>query len=349
MLSVVKSVGATVANGALPLVYQTREGFLTDVFAAGFRILDANLTQVYPVSGTQALNLVTSKVGTGRYNATWVSSAEVPTIPTRYFVRWYVTPASGDTEVVFDQEFELVIKAYSGPYYCFVSELRDEGLPASVTDVQAQAMAVRASKYVEWFTGRKFYPQYRSTDFDGKGSRGLVLDEPIVAVESVTVSFDSVLTDQEDLVDSTGYKVYNRHLTQHLTQPDDRDAPKIEFVHGDDAWGRNFAQMSIFADRVIWPTGVQNITIMGMFGYTDPDGSYVGKTPDMIRECAKMLVFQKLPRMVSGTAVAGPIIRERTRDQEVQFSSLRVTGLTGDRNIDVLLAGFRRPPVFGAA
>lgn len=330
MLAVSKTAGATLANGALQLVYQSRQGILTDISAASFQIWDEDFANlVYPSSGFQALNVTTDRAGLGRYNATWAPGTASIGL---YNVRWSVTPVGGSAST-FDQQFELVPAAYKGPHYCFIQDLRDQGLLLTTTDRQAQDLIVKASRFVEYFTGRTFDPRYSVIEFDGRDSRATLLDEPIVAIEKV-------LLDDETL-DLTEMKIYNRHISQGLVAPDDRNCPKIEFIHGEDVWGR--------VGTGYWPRGVRNIQITGMFGYTESDTSFTGQTPAMVREATKMLAFENLPKLASGGAAArGPIIRERTRDQEVDFAPLRVTGMTGNRSIDVLLAGFRREPGIGS-
>lgn len=343
MITVVKSAGATVANGALQLVYQNAQGILTDVFAAGYQILDSTLTQVFPMSGTQAINTVTARAGLGRYNATWVSSAAAVG---RYTVRWYLTPSSGDVERTFDQGLEVVLAPYRGPHYATVQDLRDEGLAVTVTDAQAQAAIVRASRYVEFFTQRSFGPTYRVLEIDGTGARALLFNEPIVAIDNIIITFDSVVEVTTQPTELSSLKIYNRHLTQGLVDPDDRANPKITFI-GDVSWPN---VRTMFGEGVLWPSGVRNIQVTGLFGYTEADGSYTGATPALVTEATKMLVFENLaPFATGGMETRGPITKERTRDQEVDYAALRVTGMTGVRAIDVLLAGFKRLPSFGSA
>lgn len=350
MISVVKAVGATVANGALQLVYQDTQGILRDVFAASYQIWTSDfVTQKFPVSGRQALDVVVpsgvNRAGVGRYNATWTSSAETGA---RYAVRWFLTPKTGDAEITFDQEFELVPNAYRGPHNCGLQDLRDEGLPTTVTDAQAQLKIVAASRYGEIFTGRRFGAFYQTIELDGTGARTLLLSEPIVAIEKAVITFDSIFNSTSQESDPSSFKVYNRYL-KGLIQPDDRDSPKIEFIHGDEVWGRERVN-SIFQDRVIWPKGVRNIQLTGLFGYTEGDDSFTGHVPDLVREVTKMIVFENLnPLSAGGAQTRGPITKERTRDQEVDYAALRQTGMTGNRSIDVLLAGLRRPPNFGSA
>lgn len=353
MIAIVKATGATIANGALQLVYQNVQGILTDVFAASFQIWNADLsTQIFPSTpGLKTSLAVTGadRVGVGRWNATWVSAAQAETAATLFNIRWFLTPVSGDAEVSFDQEFEMSLAPYRGPFYCFVSDLRAEGLDVSVTDAQAQARIVFASRYVEWLTGRTFAPTYRVLEVDGTGGRALLLNEPIVAIEKVVGSYASVFTSTTDVIALSSLKVFNRHLRQKLVDPDDRDAPKLEFLHGDDQWGR-VETRSVFADHVLWSTGVRNVQLTGIFGYTEGDTSYTGHTPDMIRQATKMLVFDNLRSLASGGfVVTGPITKERTRDQEVNYAALRSTSITGNRAIDMILVGFRRLPHMGAA
>jgi hypothetical protein len=338
MISVVKAAGATKANGALAFVYQGTDGVLKDVFSGGFQILDADGVAV-GAPGT--LHMVNDRVGAGRYHATWAPGAAGIG---RYTVRWTYVVTNGGASVSFDQEFELVDTAYSGVNYCSIYDLRAEGLSAAVcSDVTAQKAIVRASRYIEHFTGRKFFPQFRTMELDGRGAKKLLLNEPIVAVESVYTSEDRDFT-AGTLVDLSGTRIYNRHLTDGLTSPDDRDNPKIELVGG-----------VSFLSIGIWPKGVRNIQINGLFGYTESDGSFVGNTPALVREACKLLCFKNLTPIAtrSSEAAGGAriIVAESTRDQSVTYASPPTQHggtFTGDWEIDNILIGFRRLPAMGS-
>lgn len=362
MLYVVQSAGATVANKALVLyVADPASGMMEDVYAASFQIFDASGAQIYPNSGRQALDVVTAnRLGTGRYVAAWApGSAAVG----QYSVTWFFTRVVSAAEESFSEELELVAKPYVGPHYCTVYDLRAEGLtPLAANDARCQTMIVRASRYVGMFTGRSFGHTFKSVNVDGTGGRAVLFDEPIIGVDSINISFVSDFTESPLVAPKDALVIYNRHLTQGLFQPDDRENPKMEFVHGADLAGTNYYESGTgyVLYQLLFPSGRQNIRVTGVWGYTDHNptatpGAGPGIVPDMLREVTKLLVFRNLPSMLlrsqAGFNPGARVISESTRDQSVMYSSsLMIKGaFTGDPEIDQILAGYCRPPQFGAA
>jgi hypothetical protein len=106
---------------------------------------------------------------------------------------------------------------------------------------------------------------------------------------------------------------------------------------------------------LVWPRGQQNVTVQGIFGYTEPDGSPTGRTPELIRHATKLLVLRELPLLADIDAREDAqkryrLTSERTRDQSYTLEALRLHGaFTGDPAIDNILVAFARPPDFGAA
>lgn len=374
MISVVKSQGATIANGALTLYVfnvnyngtlqgaTSTDGFLTDADSASFVILDSAGTQVYPPSGHQSLNVIDApptgnRLSAGRYAAVWTPDSGL-TIG-QYTVRWFFV-RNGAPEDTFDQEFELVPKAYAGRNYCTLYDLRAEGLTTTLmSDTAAQVAIVRASAYAEHFTGRRFLPEYKEAiDIDGTGGRAVLLDEPIIAIQEIKLNFVTNFVAQDLLIPGQTLKCYNRHITKNLLTPDDRENPKVEFVHGADLTGVNYYESGTgyVLYQLMFPMGRQNVRFAGVFGYTEFDGSVnsPGSTPLMLREAVKMLVFKNralmINRPLSSVGPAGPMIEEHTRDQGASFQASWLKGaFTGNPEIDQLLAAFVRSPKFGAA
>ena len=157
-------------------------------------------------------------------------------------------------------------------------------------------------------------------------------------------------------VDPTLYRIYNRHLTQGLLLPDDRDDPKLEFFHGSDLGGVRFEPAGALGlASLVWPRGQQNVMVRGVFGYTEPDGSPTGSTPTLIRQVTKLLVMRDLPRLTDldrreDAQRRWRLTSERTRDQAYTLEALKLQGaFTGDPEIDNILVAFVRPADLGAA
>lgn len=363
MFSVVKSIGATVANRALPLWCQTtatpnllNPGCLQDVSAAYFQIFNSLGAQIYPAQAgeKQAVDLVAHKIGTGYYAAVWNSAQAAVGL---YSIKWYVTPiAAGSEENIFEQEFEVVTAPYKGRNYTTIQALRDDGLSATrVPDAAASRLIVTASEYVEMYTGRVFCPIPKTIRVDGTNGRSLLLDEPIVAIKGLAVSLVSQFTSSDLQVMEDTFRIYNRHLTLGLLNPDDREAPKLEFVHDDDLKGVNYVvpTSGYRLTQLIWPRGQQNVRIEGVFGYTEPDGSWCGKTPGLIQLVTRLLCFRYSHR--PGTPARDDDVKrariqaEHTKDQGyVLGRATSATSYTGDPEIDGILVAFTRPPKFGA-
>lgn len=354
MITVAKSAGATVANGALSFWYQGADGLLADVAALSVQILDSAGAEVLAKTALDVDGV--NHVGTGHYAAAWTPGAAAVGL---YVVRWFYQVALTDDETSFDLTFELVAVPYpAGPQYCTVASLRSEGLPATgtggKTDAEAQAAIVRASRYVEHFTGRTFVAVRKPVRLNGTGARALLLDEPIVALEEMSIAdpLGGLV-----IVDDT-LRVYNRHLTERLLAPDDRENPKLEFIHGNDLAGvyEEPRRGASYVFDLTWPRGRQNIHVTGLFGYTEPDGSFIGDTPALIQEATRMLVFRNLDKLNRRVGLTrSPVVQETTKDQTVIFAQpgaggdTRSRAFTGDPEIDMLLVSFVRPPYLGAA
>lgn len=362
MIAVVKSAGATVANRALQLVVQDAGGLLTDVYSASFQIFDtttaqkeASPVQVWPTTtgNRQSIDVVADRLGTGRYAATWAPAVGLSA--GRYVVRWFYQFTVSADPTAFEQEFELAAQAYLGPHYCTVYDLRAAGMAvASAADGVAQKLVVQASRWVEHYTGRQFDAQYKVIRASGNSGRALLLDEPIIALDSVTLNYQGDFVSNDREVGT--FTVFNRHIRENLFRPDDRDNPKLEFLHG---W--DFAGLYTGPSRYDYrfSSGVQNVQVAGVFGYTEPDQSMVGCTPHLIRHACQLICWKQQYALGSNerwdAQNRNRLTSEYTRDQGFIWAKpddvRNVPPIThfGDPEIDSILYGFIRPPQVGAA
>jgi hypothetical protein len=357
------------ANPVLDLFTQVN-GVLVDVASLQFQVFDVsdpgkqqNPVQVFPTTlGARATVNVSvlcpagDKLSTGHFVARWAPpiSEAIGT----HEVRWFFRLTTTSPEQTFREEFEVLVEVagFSGTGYAFVSDLREEGVTAAnASDARLQRLIAQASRYVERITGRFFEPRVQALTLDGTGGRTLPLGHPIIGVDGAFI--DSSPFSPGDLpVDSSVYRVYNRHLTQGLLLPDDRDDPKLEFIHGNDLGGVRFEPVGALGlASLVWPRGQQNVTVRGVFGYTEPDGSPTGRTPELIRHATKLLVMRELPRLGDvdrreDAQRRWRLTSERTRDQAYTLEALKLHGaFTGDPEIDNILVAFVRPPDLGAA
>lgn len=303
-------------------------------------------------SGT--VDLTADRVGgiVGHYAANTSPGAWTSRNPGRYVITWTYQLTAGGPTLSTRREFDLV--AGSAPAdlcaaaYALVSDLREEGIQVrDASDLRLLRALQLASRFVDEYTGRFFEPRYQILSVDGTGGRALQFDDPLIALQSV--SFGNPTTTSVGL---GSLRLFNRHITQRLTAPDDRMDPKIEFVHFKDIFGR---QRSASIDSplfgvpfrdLFFPAGVQNVNVAGLWGFTDPDGSPCGGTPFLIRHATKLIAMREWRPMNDDLREDRKRYRlttERTRDQSYTLDKQTEGAFTGDREIDDILLRYRRP------
>jgi hypothetical protein len=354
-------------------------GVLTDMYSVEFIIYEDVTTpgtpiQVYPATGRETLVVDTlcpvgDKLSTGRYVATYTPELTEP-IGT-HIICWYFKLTDTSPEQSFSEEFEVLAEAVgsSASGYCTVSQLRDAGVPSSgvgaKTDAELQEIIAAVSEEIDSYTGRFFEPRSMTINIDGTGRRGILIGDPIIDVTSITVLGDDTTSSQE--IDLDDVRIYNRHITQNLRNPDDRESPKIEFLETDLRYdsptyiGGDSAHYLFHPHR--WPEGTQNVEIVGIFGYTDYDGSAYGKTPTAISKAAMLMALRELSPAYSSaderedTLNRWRVTEYKTRDQTIKYADPTRAGLgamggigpyTGDPVIDNILVRYTRPPNFGS-
>jgi hypothetical protein len=367
MASLVRQRASDCSNPVLDIWFQMA-GVAVTPYSLRFQIYNISTAQlretpaqVYPsISGTYAIvDLVTlcptagaNRIATGRYVANWTPAAGHPL--GRHRIVWYFRMTSTDTERIFIEDFDVVhedlLNTGTGEY-CLLSDIRDEGVTTTQASDERVQMLIRTwSRYIDKITGRWFEPRELTIDVDGYNGRDILLDIPIIAIRAIYSGWDGdVWSVNSQPLDVGDYRVYNRHLTQGLLMPDDRENPKISMVGAMIGFRR--LSGANFAD------GQQNIRVVGTFGYTEgagPGYANAGGTPDLIRYVCKRLVIRNIHKLgVASTTVTAiqpdRIIRMKTRDQEVEMARLAMHGaFTGDPEIDQVLVQFVRPPILGA-
>lgn len=172
--------------------------------------------------------------------------------------------------------------AYDGKYVTS-QEVRDEGISLSqASEETLNAAIVSAERFVEANTGRWFYRRQAHTlvldggdKYEQSGLSGttdiLFISVPIIALTSVAI--DSISQNVLDFI------VMNR-----IGPPkDDRANPRI------------------ISKNSMWPTeGVQNIQLVGDFGYVEETTTYT--VPSLIRTAARKLAI----RFCDVKMMAGP-------------------------------------------
>jgi hypothetical protein len=299
------------------------DGVLDDVDVVEYAIVDRTgdaPVQIFPESGRAAA----ARLGVGHYVA--IFTPPVSAQLGHHAVRWFVRTAEDERH--FETPFEILAAPIDAPQpsYCMLQDLRDEGFaPEAASDVRLVRVIALASRTIERITGRFFEPRRQRIELDGRGSSELLLDEPIIAVERIEIGGGGPVS---------GATVYNRHITQGLMLPDDRQDPRIHLG---------------------FPCGARNVRVTGLFGYTEQDGSPTGTTPLLIREACKRLAVREIPLLADtgrreDARQRYRILQEKTREQSYTLDKLAHHGvLTGDPDIDDILVQFMRPADLGAA
>jgi hypothetical protein len=345
-------------------IFMRLGGNLVDIAALEFQIFDkvipASPVQVYPNLGRYPVDFTNDcptgdRLGLGHYFAKYTVPANAPT--GTYEIRWFfrLTPSSSEQE--FREEFEVLPSAVpSVGGYTTLQEMREEGVPSTgpnaVSDERLQRSIFLASRQIDRFTLRWFEPRRMVFTLDGSDAPTMFLEQPIISVDDVSLDgygslgLDSIV-------------VYNRHLTENLLNPDDRENPRIQLV-------QPFTPESVVTRLGdTWPPGQRNVIVSGVFGYTEFDGTATGSTPMEINEAARMLTMRVMPLKYAQSTVItdadrdSRVIELRTRDQSIKWAapggsssaSTRTPGqgmFTGDPRIDSILLKFAAPPLLRA-
>lgn len=343
------------------VLFVFKDGQLLDPISAEFQIFDISTpklrvtpVQVFPAMGREPVDLTAcpagDRLGLGRFVATYAPDA-AEALGT-HLIRWFVTKETGDPEVEFEEEFDIL--ADDIPFvdsYATITDMRDEGVTEEIADDARLVVALRlARSYIERITGQFFEPRFLDFFEDGRGGEKILFGIPVIALEDIIIETPLATTPpvQQDF-----FRVFNRHIEQGLRQPDDRNNPKVELIF------RRRLESDLPLN--IFPLGVQNVHFTGVFGFTEADGSSGGGTPLEIRHVTKLLALRELPPIIDIDERQELLQRfrlsaERTREQSRTYGIVRGRGqsamygyFTGDPTIDTILASYMRVPALGAA
>ncbi len=337
MTAVARSAVLSASNPALACWIVDSDGFLAAPTSLTFVVED--VTADTPVTRATGSGV---QVATGRYAATWTVPAAEPV--GRHRITW-----TSDTST-WSRDFDVLQSVVSQPGYITVSDMRDEGISVvRASDAHLIARINEASIFFDRCCGaRWFSPRAVEWKADGSGRPVLPIEHPIIGIDSVSLF-------NEGVIDPSYFKVYNRHLAG-LTAPDDRANPKLEFyvtqpgLQGPlQPLAYPYPISAAWAQAKPWTKGTQNVTVSGVFGYTDPDGSPEGCTPELVKRAVKLLVLRNLPAMGRATDRLDAINRhrierERTREQSYDLTPMRLGAFTTDPEIDSIIEMFSKPP-----
>ena len=340
-------------------VFIRRQSVLLDVAELEWLIEDVtggSPVQVEPPTGRNTADLADCPAGdhisTGRYVARF-------TVPTGFNlgthrITWFFKQTLGGQEFTSQEEFEvldvLVGSGSGAEIYATVASMRAEGFSTTLIDDATLLQRLNeASRMVDKITGRFFLPRTEEYLLNGSGHGVLFLQEPIIAISEIEITIEGV-NFTTALVDLNDVAIFNRHLSQNLTRPDDRDHPRIAFKRAD----QEFARLHALLGQRVFYEGKQNIRVSGVFGFTDNDGTSTGKTPDLIARATRMIAAQNIAPLSDSDALfdaasTNNLKRLKTRDQEIEYQVRKGVGgltegpFTGDSRIDSLLLMYMRP------
>jgi hypothetical protein len=208
--------------------------------------------------------------------------------------------------------------------YATAQDLRDEGVTAAeVSDARLIALIAEATDTIDRVTGWFFEPRVRALRLDGRGT-------PNLSVPWVPIIIDRVSIDDE-VLDDADVRWAGAPVEPGFVEP------RVELGSGR------------------FPRGESNVKLQGTWGYTEPDGSRLGRTPLAIRRACMLLVMRTLPKLADSDLVgdarsAWRIIEQRTRDQSFSLSKpVQRADFTGDPEVDMILSRYARPLTLGAA
>ena len=325
--------------------------------------------QIFPATpGDRAtVDLTNDRVSAGIYAATFTAGTS-KSDDVKHRIQWFWKQTAADTEKTASQDFEVVDQVIgTGPRYVLEADLRCEGISKSISSARIQRAILMSGLMIEKITGRFFEPRVASWRLDGAGKPKLLLENPIIGVSRIVMADDPKDTDEG--IDLVNVKIYNRHLSQAMPSRDDRDNPKIEFIHHDDitAYGGSGHHSGYHQHGLHsaihghgFHFGQQNVTVFGVFGYTENDGTPWGRTPLLLERAAALMAIRDLTPLTDADCrtqdrEAWRVTEERTRDQTVKYDKPRSfggaggSGWTGDPEIDQILSMFIRQPLLGAA
>ena len=177
-----------------------------------------------------------------------------------------------------------------------------------------------------------FAPRAATYVFDGAGVEVLPLPAPVIALTSVSIGGDALdlaTLHTYGLVTGPRAEMRNPKLARASSLPGYRAgcAPR-------------------------WPTGRRNIAVVASLGFTKANGT---SPPDAIRDACLRLAIRNLPRLGDAAGQSerrrAEVFRESTDGHSYELAGVlpgavgawRRAGLSGDPEIDVVLASYRRP------
>lgn len=208
--------------------------------------------------------------------------------------------------------------------------------PADAVLDQALELAVRR---FEAATGRFFAKIDGSLVLHGNGEPRLPLPHPVVSSDQSGNGITSITFEGDDAAQDSDLYTVNEGACDGPDDP--RLNPFVEFVPAS-------STVSVSPESYgsgLFPYGVRNVTIVGSWGYLDQDG----RTPILVRKAVAAMTIRELAALddcddqedLRRGAVTSELVAGRTTSVHENAVG---RGLTTDREIDLVIRRFRRPP-----
>lgn len=215
--------------------------------------------------------------------------------------------------------------------YIDLADLSGEGVSvSSAADKSRAEKLIRvACAYFDKMTGQWFDDRQFKSDapllLDGTGKSSLNLRVPIISIESILIDGAEI--------DKASICIYNRRF------PDDRGNPRLVRLS-------RFGCHSDYGP--VWPSGHQNIGLVGHFGYLDWAADNSRVTPEPVKQAVLKLVMREMPKLGTGEGVMKRKLAdaksETTDDHSYTLFDVALSGtVTGDPEIDNVIAAYRAP------
>jgi hypothetical protein len=212
--------------------------------------------------------------------------------------------------------------------YASVADLRAEGVTAAeASDARLELLLDEASRLIDRVTGWFFEPRLLTLHLSGRGAPSIELPVPPLRVDRLVLGGAELSLDPSELL-----------IVGAPVQPG-FDFPRFTRRHGR-----------------VFPRGHGNVVAEGLWGFTEYDGTPTGRTPPAIRRATMLLVLRSMAPLSDDASFEARsrwrIIEERTRDQSYRLDPSKASAsasLTGDPEVDALLALYVRPTPIGAA
>ncbi len=229
--------------------------------------------------------------------------------------------------------------------YATVADLREEGVTASTaSDARLARLLDEATATIDRVTGSFFEPRPKTFRVSGRGAPTVELPVPPITVTRVEAEYEGYAAEPTVLFPLVPWSAVNVPLSEATLVVrgapvgPDFDGARLTLRHG-----------------LRFPRGHANIVVDGIWGFTEADGSPQGRTPLAVHRAAMLLVLRNIAPLGNDDAFEARsrwrVVEERTRDQSYRLDPLRSRApmLTGDPEVDLLLAPYVRPSSFGAA